>query len=239
MTQLLFTTDALAPHGRARRCGLIMHLIKPACAWPHDARVRGRIRSQHPWHTYGAVLYDGWQTLEAMAGDAMRSASQKSPPRQTFLRGAINRRIRTRRSLSMARERGTDCDNRDKTTGGIFDPRRAVGLVARSAGEGARGHRAAEREQPRMRQPDKSGTRAGRATAMHANPTCVMGRPIGVADFGPTSWPYAEIAHVSVTRLSDRSNAAHSMTAPRQPAAGEFPSGRRRKFRLAFVDLVR
>lgn len=71
MAELLFTTDAFKPVG-APLPGLPMlldaemRLIEPACAWlMHVAMVRGRTRSQQTWRTYGEVLYDWWQTLEA------------------------------------------------------------------------------------------------------------------------------------------------------------------------------
>ncbi len=71
MVDLLFTTDAFAPHGLPRLgvpmlLDREMRLIEPACAWLlHVALVRGRTRSQQTWRTYGEVLYDWWQTLEA------------------------------------------------------------------------------------------------------------------------------------------------------------------------------
>jgi integrase len=43
-----------------------MQLVEPACLWlMHIALVRGRTRSRQTWRTYGEVLYDWWQTLEA------------------------------------------------------------------------------------------------------------------------------------------------------------------------------
>jgi site-specific recombinase XerD len=43
-----------------------MQLIEPPCAWlMYIALVRGRTRSSETWRTYGEVLYDWWQTLEA------------------------------------------------------------------------------------------------------------------------------------------------------------------------------
>ena len=71
MVDLLFTTDAYAPHGLPRPgvpmlLDQEMRLIEPACAWLlHVALVRGRTRSRQTWRAYGEVLYDWWQTLEA------------------------------------------------------------------------------------------------------------------------------------------------------------------------------
>ena len=71
MVDLLFTTHAFAPHGLPlpgvpMLLDREMRLIEPACAWLlYIALVRGRTRSRQTWRTYGEVLYDWWQTLEA------------------------------------------------------------------------------------------------------------------------------------------------------------------------------
>ena len=71
MAELLFTTDAFRPEGRAvAGVPLLvddgMRLVEPACAWlMHVALVRGRTRSTQTWRAYGETLYDWWQTLEA------------------------------------------------------------------------------------------------------------------------------------------------------------------------------
>ena len=71
MVDLLFTSHAFAPHGLPlpgvpMLLDREMRLIEPACAWLHYiALVRGRTRSRQTWRTYGEVLYDWWQTLEA------------------------------------------------------------------------------------------------------------------------------------------------------------------------------
>jgi integrase len=71
MAELLFTNKAFKPFG-APIAGVPMLLdanmrfIEPACAWLlHVALVRGRTRSKQTWRTYGEVLYDWWQTIEA------------------------------------------------------------------------------------------------------------------------------------------------------------------------------
>ena len=71
MAELLFTSDAFRPEGRAVvGVPLLvdggMRLVEPACAWlMHIALVRGRTRSVQTWRAYGEALYDWWQTLEA------------------------------------------------------------------------------------------------------------------------------------------------------------------------------
>lgn len=71
MAELLFTTEAFKPVGPPTPgvpmlLDADMRLIEPACAWlMHVALVRGRTRSVQTWRTYGEVLYDWWQTLEA------------------------------------------------------------------------------------------------------------------------------------------------------------------------------
>src|SRR5215813_7159175 len=71
VAELLFTTAAFQPQGlpTANVPMLLdakMRLIEPACAWLlHVALVRGRTRSKETWRTYGEVLYDWWQTVEA------------------------------------------------------------------------------------------------------------------------------------------------------------------------------
>lgn len=114
MAQLLFTTDAFAPHGLARPGVPLlldgeMRLIEPACAWLlHVALVRGRTRSPETWRTYGEVLYDWWQTLGANGWGwnevglaevaAYRDRMLSGPSDRTgrpFARSTINGRIRT------------------------------------------------------------------------------------------------------------------------------------------------
>ena len=86
MVDLLFTTDAFAPHGLPRLgvpmlLDREMRLIEPACAWLlHVALVRGRTRSQQTWRTYGEVLYDWWQTLEANGWAWTKSGRVRSWP---------------------------------------------------------------------------------------------------------------------------------------------------------------
>jgi site-specific recombinase XerD len=71
VAELLFTTEAFRPQGLPTPnvpmlLDAQMRLIEPACAWLlHVALVRGRTRSKETWRTYGEVLYDWWQTLEA------------------------------------------------------------------------------------------------------------------------------------------------------------------------------
>ena len=71
MAELLFTTEAFQPQGLPTPnvpmlLDADMRLIEPACAWLlHVALVRGQTRSKETWRTYGEVLYDWWQTLEA------------------------------------------------------------------------------------------------------------------------------------------------------------------------------
>lgn len=114
MAQLLFTTDAFAPHGLPRPGVPLlldgeMRLIEPACAWLlHVALVRGRTRSPQTWRTYGEVLYDWWQTLGANGWRwnevgfaeiaAYRDRMLSGPSDRTgrsFARSTINGRIRT------------------------------------------------------------------------------------------------------------------------------------------------
>ncbi|MER8403095.1 tyrosine-type recombinase/integrase [Mesorhizobium sp. M1348] len=114
MAELLFTTDDFAPNGIPRPhvpmlLDREMRLVEPACAWLlHVALVRGRTRSIQTWRTYGEVLYDWWQTLEAnewawnvigvaeIAAYRDRMLSGRSDhTRRAFARSTINGRIRT------------------------------------------------------------------------------------------------------------------------------------------------
>jgi len=63
VVDLVFTTDAFAPHGFPRPgvpmlLDQEMRLIEPACGWLlHVALVRGRTRSRETWRTYGEALF--------------------------------------------------------------------------------------------------------------------------------------------------------------------------------------
>lgn len=71
MAELLFTNEAFKPFGAPvpgvpMLLDAKMRFIEPARAWLlHAALVRGRTRSKQTWRTYGEVLYDWWQTIEA------------------------------------------------------------------------------------------------------------------------------------------------------------------------------
>jgi integrase len=94
MAELLFTTQAFQPQGSPlpnvpMLLDANMRLIEPACAWLlHISLVRGRTRSRETWRTYGEVLYDWWQTLEAngWAWDKVRS-SELTAYRDRMLEG--------------------------------------------------------------------------------------------------------------------------------------------------------
>ena len=113
MAELLFSTAAFSPVGMPvsgvpMLLDKNMQLIEPACAWlMYIALVRGRTRSPETWRTYGEVLYDWWQTLEANDWSwdrvgtaevaAYRDRMLQRPSdhtRRVYARSTINTRLR-------------------------------------------------------------------------------------------------------------------------------------------------
>ena len=113
MAELIFTTHGFRPFGAPVPAVPMlldegMRLIEPACLWlMHIALVRGRTRSRQTWRTYGEVIYDWWQTLEAngWAWDevgtseiaAYRDRMLQGPSEHTgrpYARSTINGRLR-------------------------------------------------------------------------------------------------------------------------------------------------
>jgi site-specific recombinase XerD len=113
LAELIFTAHGFRPFGAPvpdvpMLLDEGMRLIEPACLWlMHIALVRGRTRSRQTWRTYGEVIYDWWQTLEAngWAWDevgtseiaAYRDRMLQGPSEHTgrpYARSTINGRLR-------------------------------------------------------------------------------------------------------------------------------------------------